>query len=112
MTDGDEQPPKKGPAEVDQGTYIRRLAALLAWLDHEHRITAELVRGEPAFYADPANLDAYAELLDANEWRTVCQADGRTFFLQLAREIQKALVTPGTEDHLARVRETKRIWDA
>ncbi len=112
MADGDDQPPKKRPAEVDEGMYIRRLAALLAWLDQEHRITAELAGGEPAFYADPANLDAYAELLDANEWRTVGRSDGRTFFLQLASEIQKALATPGTEAHLARVRETKRVWDA
>jgi hypothetical protein len=112
MAHGDEPPAKKASNEADCITYVRRLAALLAWLDHEHQITAELVAGEPAFYSDPANLDAYADLLDSGEWRTVGRPDGRAFFAQFAREIHKALTAPATEDHCARVDEVKRIWNA
>lgn len=105
-------PAKDVPSEASEiDTCVRRLAALLVWLDQEHRITEEMVPGELPFYADPANLDAYAELLDASEWRTAAKADAREFFLQFAREIKKALTAPSTEQHRARVRETKRIWD-
>jgi hypothetical protein len=93
-------------------TFIRRLATLLAWLDEEYRFSADTAENELHFFDDPVHLDAYAETLDAIDWRTVTRSSGRPFYEGLARKVVGALRAEATAEHEERVRELVRSWQA
>jgi hypothetical protein len=63
---------------------------LLAWLDQEHQSGTNAQEEDLAVFVDPVHLDAYAENLDEDDWRTVTHANGRDFYLDLARKVLSA----------------------
>jgi hypothetical protein len=77
---------------------------LLAWLDQEYRFSADAREEDLTFFIDPVHLDAYAESLDAADWRTVTRSDGGRFYIDLARKMMMALEAEESPDHVERVR--------
>jgi hypothetical protein len=98
--------------ESTASTRMRRIAALLAWIDQEHRFSAEAAEGEPPFFIDAVHLDVYAEILDSSDWRTVVRPSGRAFYAHLAAELVRALEAPETEEHLNEVQTLRRASEA
>jgi hypothetical protein len=90
---------------------LRRLGTLLAWLDQEHRFSADAQEEDLAFFVDPVHLDAYAESLDAENWRTVVRSEGSSFYLALARKMVLALQAEASPDHVERVRALVASWN-
>jgi hypothetical protein len=94
-------------------TFLRRLGTLLAWLDQEHRFSAGVQDDDDlAFFVDPVHLDAYAEGLDAEDWRTVTRSNGRSFYFALARKLVHALEAEVSPEHVDRVRALVSSWNS
>jgi hypothetical protein len=90
--------------------FIRRLGALLAWLDQECRFSENAREEDMALLIDPVHLDAYAESLDGENWRTVTRANGRDFYLGLALRVVAALTAETSPDHVDRVQALVTSW--
>jgi hypothetical protein len=89
---------------------LRRLGALLAWLDQEYIFSVGASDQGLPFFTDAVHLDAYAVMLDESNWRTVACVDGRMFYADLARRLASALHAKPTENHAAQVRALLKLW--
>jgi|HubBroStandDraft_1064217.scaffolds.fasta_scaffold37980_2 hypothetical protein len=102
---------KQAALSVGDPVHLRRLAALLAWLDVAHNITLEVVDFEPPFFVDTVHLDAYAKSLDSTAWQATRHAGGRELYRGLAQKILDSLCAPVTTEHMERVRTHEGTWE-